>query len=237
VVVYDRNPPKMQVIKDLGSVAAASATEVAQKATIVFLAVKPAGIQAAATEIRDHITGDKVVVSVAAGQTLATIEKYLLPNTQLVRVMPNTPCFVSQGVSAISAGPYAKKESVAAIVKIFSSVGLALELDEKHLDAVTGLSASGPAFVYIFIEALADGGVRSGLPRDVALRLAIQLVKGSAVMVEQTKTHPGELKDRVTSAGGTTIAGIHALEKAGFRGATIDAVYSATNRSKELGKQ
>lgn len=183
------------------------------------------------------MTPDHVVISVAAGQTLATIAGHLEPKTQLIRVMPNTPCLVGQGVSAISAGPHARPESVAAIVKIFSAVGLAVELDEKYLDAVTGLTGSGPAFVYIFIEALADGGVRSGLPRDVAQRLAVQLVKGSVMMVEQTKQHPAELKDGVTSPGGTTIAGVHALEKGGFRGATMDAIYSATSRSKELGKQ
>jgi pyrroline-5-carboxylate reductase len=234
--VFDRNAPKLEMIKELGAQAAGSAKEVAKQATIIFVAVKPYAIEAALKDIRDELTADKVLVSVAAGVTIETISRHLSQQTQVVRVMPNTPCLVGQGVSAVSPGPHATKESVAAVTKIFMAVGVAIEMDEKFLDAVTGLSGSGPAFVYIFIEALADGGVRSGLPRDVAMKLAVQLVKGSAMMVEQTKQHPGELKDKVTSPGGTTIAGIHALESAGFRGATMDAVYAATNRSRELGK-
>jgi pyrroline-5-carboxylate reductase len=151
--------------------------------------------------------------------------------------MPNTPCLVGASAAGFAAGPTATPEDVALVAKLFNAVGKAFPVPEHLLDAVTGLSGSGPAFVYVLIEALADGGVRVGLPRDVALALAAQTVLGSAKMVLETGKHPGELKDAVASPGGTTIAGLHALERAGFRAAAMDAVEAAANRAAELGKK
>lgn len=190
--------------------------------TAIILAVKPNIIPkvcqdvVAATSDDNDEKGEKspVIISIAAGVTLATLEKHL-PNRRVVRVMPNTPCLVGEAAAGFALGELAKRnESDREIVKtIFGSVGLAMEVSEHLLDAVTGLSGSGPAYVFQFIEALSDGGVRSGLPRNVATQLAAQTVKGAAEMVLETGKHPGLLKDGVTSPGGTTIAGVEALEK------------------------
>src|SRR5262249_39840467 len=153
---------------------------------------------------------------------------------RLVRVMPNTPCLVGMSASAYCLGPGATSADAELVNKLLSAVGLAVALGEEQLDAVTGLSGSGPAFVYLMIEALADGGVRMGLPRDIALRLAAQTLKGAAEMVLATGDHPGVLKDRVASPGGTTIAGLHVLEQQGVRGALISAVEAAARRATEL---
>ena len=177
----------------------------------------------------------KLVISIAAGITLKTLDA-ALPKSRLVRVMPNTPCLVGESASGYSLGPRATEADGALVKQLLESVGRAFVVDEKLLDAVTGLSGSGPAFVYVAIEALSDAGVRMGLPRDVALQLAAQTVRGAATMVLETGEHPGVLKDRVTSPGGTTIAGLAALESGGFRGTLIAAVEAATRRSIELGK-
>jgi pyrroline-5-carboxylate reductase len=150
--------------------------------------------------------------------------------------MPNTPCLLGCSATGFAGGPSATKDDVALVEKLFSAVGKAFALPEPLLDAVTGLSGSGPAYVYVLVEALSDGGVRMGLPRDVATTLAAQTVLGAARMVLETNQHPGVLKDMVTSPGGTTIAGLHALEKGGFRAAVMDAVEAASKRSTELGK-
>jgi pyrroline-5-carboxylate reductase len=151
--------------------------------------------------------------------------------------MPNTPCLLGASASAFAAGPTARPEDSALATQLFNAVGKAFALSEHLLDAVTGLSGSGPAFVYVMIEAMADGGVKMGLPREVALALAAQTVLGSAQMVLETKQHPAALKDAVASPGGTTIAGLHALERGGFRAALMNAVEDAANRSVELGSK
>jgi pyrroline-5-carboxylate reductase len=176
------------------------------------------------------------VVSIAAGITLRQLAEGLGSHCRLVRVMPNTPCLVGASASAYCPGDKATAEDVAVVDCLLNAVGRAFRVPEHLLDAVTGLSGSGPAFVYLMIEALSDGGVRVGLPRDVATALAAQTVLGSAKMVLETNLHPGTLKDMVASPGGTTIAGLHALERGGVRGALMDAVEAATKRSQELGQ-
>lgn len=211
-----------------------SNTEVCRNATdAIIIAVKP-NVVSDVCKTLTSVNSDAVIVSIAAGVTIEALESYL-PGRRVVRVMPNTPCLVGEAAVGFALGKYANEKDREVVNTIFGSVGLAMEVKESLLDAVTGLSGSGPAYVFQFIEALSDGGVRSGLPRDVATRLAAQTVKGAAEMVLQTGKHPGLLKDGVTSPGGTTIAGVEALEKGGFRATTISAVTAATKRSMQLG--
>jgi pyrroline-5-carboxylate reductase len=218
-----------------GSRRAASNAEVIGQANVVFLAVKPQNMPAVFSEVGGKITAEKLVVSIAAGVTSAKLCEGLKSN-RVVRVMPNTPALVGKGASAYALGPAATATDGQLIGQLMGAVGNAFQVDEKLLDAVTGLSGSGPAFVYVMIEALTDGGVRMGLPRDIALALAAQTVLGSAEMVLATGEHPAALKDKVASPGGTTIAGLAALEERGLRSALIAAVEAATRRSQELGK-
>jgi pyrroline-5-carboxylate reductase len=208
---------------------------VCRSADLLFVAVKPQAVSALLSEIADEVQDQHLVVSIAAGVTIAKIEQLLGAKRRIVRVMPNTPCLVGAAASGISAGAKATSEDLAMVVKLFESVGVARVVPESMLDAVTGLSGSGPAFVFAMIEAMSDGGVRAGLPRETATALAAQTVLGSAKMVLETRQHPGDLKDAVASSAGTTIEGLSVLERAGVRGAFIDAVYAAAKRSKELG--
>jgi len=218
-----------------GAIVVASNQAVAQAAKVIFLAVKPQQVPAVLADLKGHVTDQHLFVSIAAGVRLATLSEGLGGKGRLVRVMPNTPCLVQASASAFCLGPKATPTDGETLRTLLGAVGLALELEEKHLDAVTGLSGSGPAFVYVMIEALSDGGVRMGLPRDVATALAAQTVKGAAEMVLKVDEHPAVLKDRVASPGGTTIAGLQALESGGFRAALINAVEAAAKRSAELG--
>ena len=210
---------------------------VASLCDVLVLAVKPQVIPAVLAELRPSLEPRHLVISIAAGVTLSTLAEGLGPQTRIVRVMPNTPCLVGASAAGFSTPSGRTGSDTMLVGRLFSAVGKAYQLPEHLLDAVTGLSGSGPAFVYVFIEALADGGVRCGLPRDVAQALAAQTVLGAAKMVLETGQHPGALKDAVASPGGTTIAGLHALERAGFRGAAMDAVEAATKRAQELGKK
>jgi pyrroline-5-carboxylate reductase len=210
---------------------------VAAHAELLVLAVKPQTMPALLAEVRDVVQQRRpLVVSIAAGITLAQLADGLGGGTRLVRVMPNTPCLVGASASGFTPGEHATAEDVALVQRLLDDAGKAFRVSEHLLDAVTGLSGSGPAFVYLMIEALSDGGVRVGLPRDVATTLAAQTVLGSAKMVLETGQHPGALKDAVASPGGTTIAGLHALERGGVRGALMDAVEAATRRATELGR-
>lgn len=214
----------------------ASSIDVVAESQIVVLAVKPQQMAGVLTELQGHITSQHLVISIAAGVPLKLLVAGLGEQTRAVRVMPNTPCLVGASASGFAIGGAATKDDVKLVEQLLSAVGVAVPVEEKLLDAVTGLSGSGPAYVYQIIEALSDGGVRVGLPRDVSTKLAAQTVLGAAKMVLETGEHPGVLKDAVTSPGGTTIAGLHALERGGLRAALMDAVEAATNRSKELGQ-
>jgi pyrroline-5-carboxylate reductase len=211
--------------------------DVVASSDLLILAVKPQVMRDLLAEIRPGLTSRHLVVSVAAGISLRQLANGLGAERRLVRVMPNTPCLVGASASAYTAGGAATPEDLALVERLLNAVGRAFPLPEGQLDAVTGLSSSGPAFVYTVIESLSDGGVRMGLPRDVATMLAAQTVFGAAKMVLETGLHPAVLKDMVTSPGGTTIAGLHALERGGARAALIDAVQAATLRSAELGKE
>ena len=214
------------------------ATPVVEGASVLVLAVKPQQMPVLLDEVRPLLDLQRhLVVSIAAGVTLGRLAAGLGENARLVRVMPNTPCLVGASASGFCPGLAATPEDARLVERLFAAVGTAVQVPESLLDAVTGLSGSGPAFVYVMIEALADGGVRVGLPRDVALKLAAQTVLGSAKMVLETGQHPGALKDAVASPGGTTIAGLHALERGGLRATLMDAVEAATKRAEELGKK
>jgi pyrroline-5-carboxylate reductase len=215
--------------------------DVVRRADVLILAIKPqqmAGVMDAIFPIIEERQGklgpDVLVISIAAGIRLAILCQGLGKQTRLVRAMPNTPCLVGKGACAYCLSGTATPTDGQLVQQLLSAVGLAVEVEEKHLDAVTGLSGSGPAFVYLMIEALSDGGVLMGLPRGVASALAAQTVLGAAQMVLSTGEHPGVLKDRVASPGGTTIAGLHALEAARVRGGLMAAVEAATRRSTEL---
>lgn len=196
----------------------------------------PLTTQIVLREIKDVVTSDKLIVSIAAGVTISTIQSLLGSGVRVVRVMPNTPCLVGETAAAYALGANATKADGDVVNSLLSACGVAVPVKESMLDAVTGLSGSGPAYVYIMIEAMADGGVRMGLPRQMALQLAAKTVLGAAKMVIETAEHPGMLKDKVASPGGTTIAGIEALEKGSFRATVMSAIRAATERSKELGK-
>jgi pyrroline-5-carboxylate reductase len=203
---------------------------------VIVLAVKPQHMPAVLKEIAKGIEGRHLFVSVAAGVPLSAMTSALGQNTRIIRVMPNTPCLVGAGATAFARGAKATDQDAALVERLFSTIGIAMEVTEPLLDAVTGLSGSGPAYVFQVIEALSDGGVRSGLPRNIATKLAAQTVFGAAKMVLDTGEHPAALKDGVASPGGTTIAGLHELERGALRGALINAVEAATKRSQELGR-
>ena len=235
LVLFAREQPRVQKLAaGLGARSAASAAQAVAGAEIILLAVKPQMVEKALEPLRHVLTPDQTLISIAAGVTTARLEACFDAAVPVVRVMPNTPALVGAAASAVCLGRAANETHRAQARAIFESVGLVVDTEEKLLDAVTGLSGSGPAYVFAFIEALADGGVRAGLPREVAQRLAAQTVLGSARMVLETGEHPGVLKDRVASPGGTTIAGIHALEQGGFRGVVMDAVVAASSRAREL---
>lgn len=228
---------RQQIHLRYGIQTVAEGRDVGMKASILVLAVKPQDMEAALKGIAASVDQTKTIISVAAGITIAFIAERLPAKARIIRAMPNAPALVLAGAAGIAKGEYATAEDLQLAEAIFSAVGKAVVVEEKHLDAVTGLSGSGPAYVFLFVEALADAGVKVGLARDVARLLAAQTVLGAAKMVLESGRHPAELKDMVASPGGTTIAGLHALERGGLRGILIEAVEAATIRSRELGRR
>ena len=237
ILVSARRPERVEELVRLYGVRGGTNAEVARDADIVVLAVKPQILDQVLRGVAHELSRDKLVVSVAAGVPIAAIERRLSPPMRIVRSMPNTPATVGAGATAIALGEHATPEDLVVAKAIFDSVGLTVQLEEAQLDAVTGLSGSGPAYIFLIIEALADAGVKVGLSRRSALQLAAQTVLGSAKLLIESGQHPGLLKDGVTSPGGTAIAGLHTLEAGGLRNLLMNAVEAATRRSKELGEE
>jgi pyrroline-5-carboxylate reductase len=231
---YDPDPVRRAEMESYGLTPALDNPEV-MHSQVVVLAVKPQAMAAALAQIKDFARPWHLVISIAAGIPLAVLEA-ALPEARLVRAMTNTPTLVGAGMAALAAGGRATPDDLSLCVELFQAVGQAVVVPENLLDAVTGLSGSGPAFVAVFIEALADGGVKMGLPRGLALTLAAQTVLGTARLCLEGEHHPGALKDQVTSPGGTTIEGLHVLEQGALRGIVMSAVEAATFRAQELAR-
>jgi pyrroline-5-carboxylate reductase len=234
--VFDVSTPRMQLLAssyrtqlspDLG--------HLAESSQIIVLAVKPQVMQAVLRELRSHLSHQPLVISIAAGIPISDLVQGLEPGTHVIRVMPNTPALVLEGASALARGPLVTDDEMAQALALFQAVGKAFEVDESLMDAVTGLSGSGPGYVLLVLESLIDAGVLMGIPRQIARELVLQTALGTARMALETGKHPAELKDMITSPGGTTIRGLHVLESRAVRGAILGAVEAATLRSKELG--
>jgi len=233
IFIADAVPEKVHGLQEEFGLQVADNRQVAVQADIVLLAVKPQKLPEVLAEIHPRLDASRLVISIAAGIPLSFLAD-LLPTSRLIRVMPNTPTLVQAGMAAIAMGPRADAGDLEMTQRLFNTVGRSVLVEEALMDAVTGLSGSGPAYVFLFLEALADGGVKMGLPRDTALLLAAQTILGAATLFLETRDHPGRLKDMVTSPGGTTIAGLHVLEQGGWRGLIMSAVEAATKRSSAL---
>ncbi len=236
LLMADVRSERLDEMKKLyGVVVTSDNVTLVRRADVIILAVKPQTLGPVLDEIAPATPG-KLLISVAAGVSTIEIRRHLPPGTRLIRVMPNTPALVLEGATAIARADGLADGDLDTARQIFEAVGRVVILDEEMMDAVTGLSGSGPAYIALVVEALADGGVRVGLDRKTAMTLAMQTVLGSARLLIDTGMHPGQLKDMVSSPGGTTIAGIHTLEIGGLRRTLIDAVERATQRSRELGQ-
>ncbi len=225
-----------QLAKSYGVAITTDNRALARGAGLVVLSVKPQILDKVLREVGDQLKPGTLVVSIAAGVDTETIESAVADGVRVVRAMPNTPALVGAGATAIAPGSHASEADLATAKAMFDAVGITVVLDESHLDAVTGLSGSGPAYIFLILEALSDAGVKVGLARRNAQLLAAQTVMGSAKMLLETDEHVGRLKDMVTSPGGTAIAGLHTLEQGGLRTTLINAVETATKRAKELGR-
>lgn len=235
ITASDMDTRMLDFIKQLGVNVTQSNKEVVQKSDVIVIAVKPNIVSPVLKEVSPVVSKDKLFVSIAAGITIAAIERDLPAGTRVIRVMPNTPALVQAAASVLAPGQAADQSDTDLVLELLQSIGIAELGSEKLLDAVTGLSGSGPAYAFAVIEALSDGGVKMGLPRDLAMKLAAQTLLGAAKMVLESGKHPGQLKDEVCSPGGTTIAAMHKLERGGLRATLIDAVEAATLKAKELG--
>jgi pyrroline-5-carboxylate reductase len=230
-------PERMaQLAGEFGVTTTPDNRELARASQILVLAVKPQILDRVLLEVSGAIHAGALIISIAAGVSTAAIERRLPPEARVIRAMPNTPALVGAGATAVAAGAHADARDVDLARFVFDAVGITVVLDESQLDAVTGLSGSGPAYIFLILEALADAGVKVGLSRRTAQKLAAQTVMGAAKMLLDTDGHPGQLKDMVTSPGGTAIAGLHTLEQGGMRTTLINAVEAATLRSRELGR-
>ncbi|MGM0501171.1 MAG: pyrroline-5-carboxylate reductase [Bacillota bacterium] len=237
IYISDINQTRLEELKsEYGVTTAANNTELVKEVDYIILAVKPQIIKAVLADVGTEITAQQKVFSIAAGVETKQIEQ-LLNQVPVVRLMPNTPALIGEAAIAYSLGEYASNSEIEFVEQFFSVVGEVLKVKETLMDAVTGLSGSGPAYIYLIIEAFSDAGVNMGLPRDKSTKLALQTIIGAAKMVKETDLHPGELKDMVTSPGGTTIKGMQQLEEAGLRGILYQTVEAATNKSKELKKE
>ncbi|MFW9951459.1 MAG: pyrroline-5-carboxylate reductase [Candidatus Thorarchaeota archaeon] len=235
IIIYDIDENKIQEKStEFGVKCAKNNIEVINNAKYILIAVIPQVIDDVLSVIGPIISTEHIIISIAAGVSFKHINKFVDEKNGLIRVMTNTPALIGAAATAIAHNQHVKKDQLDFVKRIFNAVGLVVELEESHLDAVTGLSGSGPAYIFIIIEALADGGVKMGLPRDVSLKLAGQTVMGSAKLLLDTKKHPGELKDMVATPAGTTITAIHELESAKIRATLIRAVEAATLKSKSL---
>ena len=235
VYVSDRDKAKLDEIKKLGANANEDNNFVAAQSDMVVFCVKPGIVPVVAKEVAENVK-NKIVVSIAAGVSIASIADILGSDEKIVRVMPNTPAMVGEGMIALCENPSVSETELGVVKSMFDAVGKTVVIKENLIDAVIGVSGSGPAYIYMVIEAMADGGVLCGLPRDAAYTLAAQTVLGSAKMVLETGIHPGKLKDMVCSPGGTTIEAVAALENAGIRAAFVDAVKAAADKSAEMQK-
>ncbi len=238
IVAHDALPEKVdELVRELGVARAVSNAAVCRAADVIVLAVKPQQVNAVVKEIAGVVDGGKLLISIAAGVSLFQIESRLRRRARLIRVMPNTPLLVGQGMSAMACGASVRQEDRRFALGLFGAVGKVVEIDEKLMDAVTALSGSGPAYAFSFIEGLADGGVKVGLGRKEAILLAAQTVAGAAAMVLATGRHPAELRDMVASPGGTTIRGLQVLEQAGLKGHLMAAVEAAYLRARQLSEE
>lgn len=222
---------------ELGIQAASSTKEVGQKTSTVVLAVKPQDVPRALEELSPAMGPQHLLLSLAAGVPLGFLEARLSPGVRLVRAMPNTPCLLGMGCSALAPGRSATAEDMSKARAVFKAVGEVVELREELMDAVTGLSGSGPAYLFLFAEALVEAGVRMGIPWSAARTLVFQTMRGACQMLIASSEHPARLREQVSSPGGTTLAGLGALEKGGFRGLLFQAVEEATRRARELGRE
>ena len=240
IILYNPHTHKAEVVAaNLGNCARIASTpgEAVQEADLVIIAVKPKIVSSLLEEIKGNLKQDAILLSVAAGVTLKQMEVAVGEDRKLVRAMPNTPAVVGAGMTSLTPNEHVSTEEISKIEELFSSFGRAEVVDEYLIDAVIGVSGSSPAYVYMFIEALADGAVASGMPRDKAYVFAAQTVMGAAKTVLETGEHPGKLKDDVCSPGGTTIAAVRALEERGFRSAVMEAVMTAAEKSQEMSKK
>lgn len=235
VIVSDVDRSRLDYLnKKLGISTSVDNTAVVTAADVVIMAVKPHVMVSLLKEVAPAARREQTFISIAAGITIEQLQYYFDQSVPVIRAIPNTPCLVGEGATALSAGKHANESNIEIARAVFAAVGKVVEVPEAFLDAVTGLSGSGPAYMYIIIEALTDGAVRLGLPRETARMLAAQTMLGAAKMVLDTGEHPSKLKDMVTTPGGTTMAGLFALEDGGVRALMMQAVAAATRRSREL---
>ncbi|WP_163276231.1 pyrroline-5-carboxylate reductase [Cellulomonas iranensis] len=235
VTVVDQDAAKAAALADEHGVRTATLPDAVAAADVVLVAVKPDVVPAVLEQVAPVLRGGALVTSVAAGVPLRVYEDALPAGTPVVRVMPNTPALIGKGASAIAPGRAVEEGHLVLVERVLAATGLVERVAEKHLDAVTALSGSGPAYAFYVVDALAEAGVLLGLPRDLATRLAVATVEGAAAMVAQTGDHPAVLRERVSSPGGTTVAGVAALDAHAVRAGLVAAVRAAADRSRELG--